>query len=138
MCDLQLRGWCDTDSAGCPLTRRSLTGWAVYLGDSPTSWKTKKQHIVSRSSADAEYCSMAITTCELKWLKSVLPSLGIHQVKPMSLYCDSQAALHISQNPVFHECTKHIEEDCHYIRDELVSGNITAQYVSTKEQIADF
>ncbi|GJW86110.1 retrovirus-related pol polyprotein from transposon RE1 [Tanacetum coccineum] len=103
MCDLQLRGWCDADSAGCPLTRRSLTGWAVYLGDSPTSWKTKKQHIVSRSSADAEYRSMAITTCELKWLKSVLLSLGIHQVKPMSLYCDSQAALHISQNPVFHE-----------------------------------
>ncbi|GJV22574.1 retrovirus-related pol polyprotein from transposon TNT 1-94 [Tanacetum coccineum] len=111
MCDLQLRGWCDADSAGCPLTRRSLTGWAVYLGDSPTSWKTKKQHIVSRSSADAEYRSMAITTCELKWLKSVLLNLGIHQ---------------------------HIEVDCHYIRDELVSGNITAQYVSTKEQIADF
>ncbi|GKA69167.1 retrovirus-related pol polyprotein from transposon TNT 1-94 [Tanacetum coccineum] len=45
-CDLQLRGWCDADWAGCPLTRRSLTGWLVYLGDSPISWKTKKQHIV--------------------------------------------------------------------------------------------
>ncbi|GKB99661.1 retrovirus-related pol polyprotein from transposon TNT 1-94 [Tanacetum coccineum] len=113
MCDLQLRGWCDADS-------------------------TKKQHIVSRSSAEAQYHSIALTTCELKWLKSMLLSLGIHQVKPISLYCDSQAALHISQNPVFHERTKHIEVDCHYIRDELMSGNITTQYVSTKEQNADF
>ncbi|GKA16810.1 retrovirus-related pol polyprotein from transposon RE2 [Tanacetum coccineum] len=61
-CDLQLRGWCDTDWAGCPLTRRSLTGWLVYLGDSPISWKTKKQHIVSRFFAEAEYRSMALTT----------------------------------------------------------------------------
>ncbi|GJW69953.1 retrovirus-related pol polyprotein from transposon RE2, partial [Tanacetum coccineum] len=134
----QYRRLCDADWAGCPLMRRSLTGWVVYLGDSPISWKTKKQHIVSRSSAEAEYRSMAMTTCELKRLKSVLLSLGIHQVKPMSLYCDNQAALNISQNPVFRERTKHIEVDCHYIRDELVSGNITAQYVSTKEQIADF
>ncbi|GJZ80444.1 retrovirus-related pol polyprotein from transposon TNT 1-94 [Tanacetum coccineum] len=59
--DLQLRGWCDTDWAGCPLTRRSLTGWLVYLGDSPISWKTKKQHIVSLFSAEAEYRSMALT-----------------------------------------------------------------------------
>lgn len=49
--DLRLRGWCDAEWAGCPLTRRSLTGWLVYLGNSPISWKTKKQHTVSSSSA---------------------------------------------------------------------------------------
>ena len=100
-CDLQLRGWCDADWAGCLLTRRSLTGWLVFLGGSPVSWKTKKQHTVSRSSAEAEYRSMAMTTCELKWLKSILSSLGVPHSRPMSLHCDSQAALHISQNPVF-------------------------------------
>ncbi|GJY96606.1 hypothetical protein Tco_0513516 [Tanacetum coccineum] len=110
MCDLQLRGWCDADWAGYPLTRRSLTGWVVYLRDSSISWKTKKQHIVSWSSAEAEYLSMAMTTFKQRYIK----------------------------NPVFHERTKHIEVDCHYIRDKLVSGNITAQYVSTKVQIADF
>ncbi|GJY62094.1 retrovirus-related pol polyprotein from transposon TNT 1-94 [Tanacetum coccineum] len=122
----------------CKLHKQSLTGWLVYLGDSPISWKTKKQHIVSRSSAKAEYRSMALTTGELKWLKRLLKSFGIHHPQPMLLYCDSQGALHISRNPVFHERTKHIEVDCHYIRDELVSGNLDARHVHTKEQVTDF
>ncbi|GJW47590.1 hypothetical protein Tco_0079236 [Tanacetum coccineum] len=137
-CDLQLRGWCDADWAGCPLTRRPLTGWLVYLGDSIISWKTKKQHTVSRSSAEAEYRSMALTTGELKWLKGLLKSFGIHHPQPMLLYCDSEAALYISRNSDFQERTKHIEVDCHYIRDGLVSGNLDARHVHTKEQVADF
>ena len=81
---------------------------------------------------------MALTTSELKWLKGVLKSFGIQHQKPMSLYCDSQAALHISRNPVFHERTKHIEVDCHYIRDEIVCGNLDAWHIPTKEQVAYF
>jgi len=102
-CDLRLHGWCDADRAGCPLTRRSLTGWLIFLGVSPISWKTKKQHTVFRSSVEAEYRSMAMTTCELQWLKGVLSSLEVPHPTPMSLHCDSQAALYISQNLVFHE-----------------------------------
>ena len=101
--DLHLYAWCDSDWAGCPLTRRSLTGWYIHLGSSPISWKTKKQHIVSRSSAEAEYRSLVMTTCELKWLKGLLLTLGVDHPSPIKLYCDSQAALHIAANPVFHE-----------------------------------
>lgn len=80
---------------------------------------------------------MAMTTCELKWLKALLSSLGVSHTRPMSLYCDSQAALHISQNPVFHERTKHIEVDCHFVRDEIIAGNINPTFVSSIAQLAD-
>lgn len=111
---LQLEGWCDSDWASCPLTRRSLTGWFVLLGTTPVSWKTKKQHTVSRSSAEAKYRSMAALTCELKWLKQLLLDLGVEHKQGMNMFCDSQYALHIANNPVFHERTKHIEADCHF------------------------
>lgn len=134
---LSLTGWCDSDWAACPLTRRSLTGWIVFLGHSPISWKTKKQATVARSSAEAEYRSMASLTCELKWLKGLLLSFGIQHSAAIDLSCDSQSAIHIAQNPVFHERTKHIEADCHFVRDAIQDGTILPSYVPTTDQLAD-
>ncbi|GKB05168.1 retrovirus-related pol polyprotein from transposon RE2 [Tanacetum coccineum] len=98
---------------------------------------TKKQHTVSRSSSEAEYRSMATTTCELKWLKRLLNSLGVAHPEPMRLFCDNQAALDIAANHVFHERTKHIEFNCHFVRDEILSGNLAPSYVHTSTQLAD-
>ena len=92
---------------------------------------------MSRSSAEAEYRSMATTTCELKWLKELSSTLGVMHFDPMHLYCDSQAALHIAANPFFHERTKHIEVDCHFVHDEIQNGAIHTKYVHTSMQLTD-
>lgn len=80
---------------------------------------------------------MATTVCELKWLKGILSSLGVVHTSPMQLYCDSQATLHIAKNPVFHERTKHIEVDCHFIQNKILKGNISSSYVPTRDQLTD-
>lgn len=92
---------------------------------------------MSASSAEAEYRSMAYTLRELKWLKRMLSAFGISHQVPMRLFCDSKSALHISQNPVFHEHTNHIENDCHQVRDAVEEKLITTEHISTKEQPAD-
>lgn len=111
--------------------------FCVLLGTSPISWKTKKQSLVARSTAESEYRAMALTACEITWLTALLKDLGIHNLPPTLLKCDNKAALSIAANPVLHERTKHIELDCHYIRDKITAGEIITQHVPSYAQVAD-
>jgi len=96
MGNLQLQAFCDADWARCKDTRRLVTGYCSLLRGAPISWRTKKQTTVSRSSAEAEYRSMATTCCEITWLKNILKDLKINHTQPVTLFCDNQAAMHIA------------------------------------------
>ncbi|KAJ4706296.1 Retrovirus-related Pol polyprotein from transposon TNT 1-94 [Melia azedarach] len=133
---LTLQAYCDANWGNCPMTRRSTTGYCVFLGDSLISWKAKKQKTVSRSSSEVEYRSMAAATCELTWLRFLLNDLQV-SIRPAQLFCDNQAALYIAANPVYHERTKHIELDCHVIREKIQDGQIITKYLPSHMQIAD-
>lgn len=105
------------------------------MDNSLISWRTKRQKIVSLLFAEAEYRAIA-GTCEVTWLKFLLEDLQLPHSGALLLYCDNQAALHIAANLVFHERTRHIETDCHFIHDKIIDGTITTRHISSSQQLA--
>ncbi|XP_042983400.1 uncharacterized mitochondrial protein AtMg00810-like [Carya illinoinensis] len=134
---LHLKAYSDSDWGGCLDTRRSVTGFTVFIGDSLISWKSKKQSTVSRSLAESEYRALASTTCELQWLVYLLADFNIVHSQAVLLYTDSKPASDIASNPVHHERTKHIQLDCHLVREKLQEGLIKIIHIPSKHQLAD-
>jgi hypothetical protein len=134
---LQLNAFCDSDWAGDPDDRRSTSGFAVFLGNCLISWSAKKQSVVSRSSTEAEYRSLAIATTELYWLRMLFKDIHISLFLAPVLWCDNVSALALASNPVYHARTKHIEVDYHFVREKVLNCDILIKYISTHDQVSD-
>ena len=120
----ELVAYCDSDWGACIESKKSVTGYIVKLGSALVSWKAKKQNTVSRSSAEAEFRSMATTVAEIIWLKGLFTELGVEVKQPVQLFCDSEATIQIAAHPIFHERTKHFDIDCHFVREKIMDGLI--------------
>jgi len=91
----------------------------MFLGNSLISWKSKKQARVSKSSTESEYRAMSAACSEIIWLRGLLAELGFSQFDPAPLHADNTSVIQIATNPVYDERTKHIEVDCHSIREAI-------------------
>ncbi|GKE25507.1 ribonuclease H-like domain-containing protein [Tanacetum coccineum] len=131
--NLKLRAYADSDWGRCPATRKFVSGYCVFLGDSLVTWKSKKQSTLSRSSAKAEYRSMASATCEVIWLSNLLSDIGVTGLFPVVMYCDNSSALQIAANLVFHEKSKHFEIDVHLVREKVASGVIKTEKIHSSQ-----
>nr|XP_043616440.1 uncharacterized mitochondrial protein AtMg00810-like [Erigeron canadensis] len=132
-----LSAFVDFDWGKCVTSRRSVTGFCIFLNGSLISWKSKKQNTVSRSSSEAEYRAMATVTCEIIWILNALKDLGVTNLLPVTLFCDNKSAVLIANNPVLHERTKHIEIDIHVVREKVISGLLNLVKINTSLQSAD-
>ena len=126
----------DADWAGCPDTRKSTLGYAVFLGGNLVSW-SKRRNTVSRSSAEAEYRAVANGVAEATWLRQLLLELHALLRRATLLYCDNISAVYMTSNPIQHQRTKHIEVDLHFVRERVAIGDLRVLHVPTSSQYAD-
>jgi hypothetical protein len=127
----------DANWAGCPDTRRSKLGYCVFLGDAIVSWSSKRLTIVSRSSAKAEYRAVANVAAGCCWLQNLLWELHVPVDKATLIYYDNISAVYLSENPVQHRCTKHVELDIHFLCEKVQLGQVPVLQVPSRQQFAD-
>ena len=93
----------DADWAGPITDRKSTSGYCTYVWGNLVTWRSKKQGVVARSSAEAEFRAMAQGICEGLWIHRILKELKMTVELPLKLYCDNKATISIAHNPIQHD-----------------------------------
>nr|GEU65252.1 ribonuclease H-like domain-containing protein [Tanacetum cinerariifolium] len=109
----------------------------LYRSDNLLSWSSKRQHTISRSSAEAEYRGVANVVVETAWLRNLLRELHSPLSTTTLVYCDNVSVVYLSTNPVQHQRTKHIKIDIHFVRDMVQTGHIWVLHVPSRYHYAD-
>jgi hypothetical protein len=131
-----LTGYTDSDYAGCRIDRKSTSGSCQFLGRRLISWYSKKQHSVSTSTAEAEYIAAGSCCAQILWIRNQLNDYGL-VLNKIPIFCDNTSAIAISNNPVQHSRTKHIDIRYHFIREHVMNETVVLHFVPTEDQLAD-
>eukprot|EP00253_Pinus_taeda_P028389 PITA_28389 len=134
---LKLQGVTDANWAGSPSDRKSTSGGIFNLGSRAVSWYSKKLRSVALSSLEAEYMAASQAACEAIWMQKILVGLFCQMMDLTVIYCDNQSCIKLSENPVFHDRSKHIDICYHHLRDCVVKRIMMLLYISIEEHDAD-
>ncbi|GJT37936.1 hypothetical protein Tco_0937801 [Tanacetum coccineum] len=131
-----LKGYSDSDYVGCNMDIKSTSSACQLLGGKLVCWSAKKQQSVAMSLDKAKYVTAAGCYANILWMKSQLTDYDIIYEK-VPIFCDNTSAIAISNNPVLHSRTKHIDIRYHFIRDHILKGDIELHFIPTQYQLAD-
>lgn len=134
--DLSIQDYCDSDFAADLDRRRSTTGYVFTVRENTVSWKSGLQPIVVLSTTEAEYIAQTEVVKEVVWIKGMVSDMGF-EVEKASIWCDSQSAICLSKNNVFHERTKHMAVKYNFIRDVIEEGEVEVYKIHTSRNLAD-
>jgi len=134
---VKLQGFTYADWAGIPSDRKSTSGGIFNLGSTAISWYSRKQRSVALSSAETKYMAASQAACEAIWMRKILVGLFDQRMDPTMIYCDNQSCIKLSENPVFHDRSKHINIRYLHLRDCVVKRIMLLMYVSMEEQDVD-
>ncbi|XP_073130842.1 secreted RxLR effector protein 161-like [Henckelia pumila] len=132
----EVTGYCDSDYAADLDKRRSISGYVFTVGGNVVSWKSNLQSVVALSTTEAEYISLTKAVKEGIWITGFVTEMGLVQ-NDVTIFCDSQSAIHLSKNSVFHERTKHIDVRLHFLRDIIFRGLVKVLKIDTMINPAD-
>lgn len=135
--NLDIQAYTDADWAASIVDRKSTSGYFVLVGGNLVTWRSKKQKVVALSSAEAEFRGIAKGITEILWVQKLLKDIGLFFKLPTPLLSDNKTSISISENPVQHDRTKHIEIDRHFIKEKLEAGIIKLPFVRSEDQLAD-
>lgn len=131
--NVRLHGYSNVDWVRNVVDRKRTSGSFFSLGSASISWMSRKQKSVALSTTEAEYIAASLASCEAVWLRKLFSELFRHVLDTTMIFCDNQSGIRLSKNPVFHDCSKHIDIRYHFIRDMVQRGAIRLQHIRTDD-----